>query len=266
MNSPADASPPVETTRDAFYGGAFQLLQPSGEGFRAGLDALVLAASLPPARSGAAADLGAGAGAAGFAAAVRCPGLRVTLVENQPVMAALARRSVALAGNAAIASRLGIAEIDLFGRRETREAAGLGDGGFGTVLTNPPFHPAGGRASPDALRDTARGMPGPGFLAEWIRVAAALLAQGGLFAMVARPVNLAEILAAVPNRLGDLRILPVHPRADRPATRILVHARKGSRAPLSLLPPLVLHEADGALTPIGAAIGQGEAHVDLGLS
>jgi tRNA1(Val) A37 N6-methylase TrmN6 len=263
------AAPPVEpavpTSVDSFYGGRFHLVQPQGQGFRAGLDALLLAASLPADRGGAAVDLGAGAGAVGFAAVARCPALAVTLVENNPVMARLARQSLALAANAALAPRLGVFEADVLGRRPAREVAGLADGSFATVVTNPPFHPSGGRASPDAMRHAARATTDGEFLAGWIRSGAALLQTGGLFAMIARPDSLAEILAACDRRLGDIRILPVHAYAGAPAMRILLQARKGSRAPLSLLPGLVLHGPDGGLTAEGAGIGRGEAFIDLGL-
>lgn len=269
MNFPAESEaspePAIETTVDGFYAGRFHLLQPKRRGFRAGLDSLLLAASLPATRQGPAADLGAGAGAAGLAAAVRCPGLRISLIENDSLMAELARRSVALPGNAALAARLTVVEADLLGGRAARLAAGLADGGFRTVLTNPPFHPAGGRRSPDALRDAARAVRGPRFLTEWIRTAAALLETGGLFAMIARPDGLEDILSAAANRLGDLRIVPVHSRAGHPAIRILVHARKGSRAMLSLLPPVVLNDAGGQATPLSRAIATGEAAIDLGL-
>jgi tRNA1(Val) A37 N6-methylase TrmN6 len=265
MNSPAERSDPAATTLDAFYGGAFHLLQPASCGFRGGLDALLLAASVPRNREGAAADLGAGAGTAGFALAVRSPGLRVTLVENQPAMVDLARRSLELAANAALAQKVSVVEADVLGKREARERAGLFDGSFGTVITNPPFHPVDGRASPDTLRHAARAMPTAGFLAGWIRTASILLEDRGLFALLARPDNLPEILAAVPNRFGDLRILPVFARADRPAIRILVHARRGSKAPLSLLSPIVLHAPDGTLTGIGEAVGAGTATLGLGL-
>ncbi|BDA83058.1 methyltransferase [Aureimonas sp. SA4125] len=255
----------TETSIDSFQGGRFHLAQPKGRGFRAGLDALLLAASLPAHRSGTALDLGSGAGAVAFAVAARCEVLHVTLVENDKVMAGFARHSLALAENAALAPRIGVVEANVLGRRAEREAAGLADGAFQTVMTNPPFHPAGGRASPDPLRHAARATTDADFLGRWIRSGAALLGKGGLFAMIARPDSLEEILVATDRRLGDIRILPVHSHAGMPAMRILVHARKGSRAPLSLLPGIVLHHSGGGLTDLGQGIGTGEATLDLGL-
>ena len=265
VQAPPAGAVPIETSVDSFQGGTFHLLQPHGQGFRAGLDALLLAASLPAGRVGSALDLGSGAGAVAFAAVARCSALTMTLVENNPFMASLAARSIALVENAALAPRLAVVEADVLGRRAAREAAGLADGAYSTVVTNPPFHPAGGRASPDPLRQSARAVPDEDFLARWIRSAAALLEHGGLFAMIARPDSLAQILAAAERRLGDVRILPVHAKPDAPAMRILVQARKGSRAPLSLRPGLVLHGLDGKLTTIGQSVGMGEATIDLGL-
>ena len=52
----------------------------------------------------------------------------------------------------------------------------------------------------------------------------------------------------------------VHAFADDPAKRVLVHAIKTGKAPLRLLPPLVLHERGGARhTAEAEAILRGEA-------
>lgn len=237
-------------------------MQPKA-GFRAGLDALLLAACVSPDQEGPAADLGAGSGVVGLAAAVRCPGLDVTLVEKDPAMAGLARRSLGLAENAVPAQRLSVVEADLLGNRTAREAAGLRDGAFRIVLTNPPFHPAGGRASPDAGRNAARAMPEPDFLQRWLAAASALLANGGSLYLIARPDNLPAILSAAPGRFGDIRIRPVLPSPARRASRILVVARRGSKAPLSLLPPIVLHEADGSSSAVASSVAAGDATIDF---
>ena len=46
---------------------------------------------------------------------------------------------------------------------------------------------------------------------------------------------------------------------DAPAIRVLVRARKGSRAPLALLPGLMLNDADGKPTAEAEAILRGGA-------
>ncbi|SFE97289.1 tRNA1(Val) A37 N6-methylase TrmN6 [Aureimonas phyllosphaerae] len=252
-------SPAAEAvTKDAFYGGAFYLLQPAKSGLRAGDDALLLAATVEPEQAGAAADLGSGSGAVALAAAFRAPVLAVTLAERDPTVAELARQTLALPENAGLAGRLRVAELDLLLQRPVREAAGLVDGAFDLVLTNPPFHPAGGRVSPVAARAAAKAEPDDTFTTRWIAVAAALLRHGGRFHMIGRPDQVAAIAGACGNRLGGLAIRPVHARADAPAVRILCAATRGSRAPLRLLPPVVLD------APTRQALGQGRLTVAMG--
>ena len=89
-----DAAPEPATV-DAFHRGRFFLVQPKGAGHRAGVDAMLLGASVPSGFSGRLADFGAGAGAAGLAVAARCPGAAVTLVENAPEMARYAALTLA---------------------------------------------------------------------------------------------------------------------------------------------------------------------------
>ena len=51
----------------------------------------------------------------------------------------------------------------------------------------------------------------------------------------------------------------MHPHADRPAIRVVLSGIKGSRAPLTVLPPLVLNGPDGRFTPQAEALHRGEA-------
>ena len=64
-------------------------------------------------------------------------------------------------------------------------------------------------------------------------------------------------------RFGAVGLLPVHARAGRPATRLLVAARRGSRAPLRMLPALTLADADGAATAQADMLSGGTLHLDL---
>lgn len=234
---------PAGYSIDAFHRGAFHLVQPD-DGHRAGMDALVLAAVVPSAFAGTIADLGAGAGAAGLAVLARCKQARATLVEREPRMIAAARLTLDLAENAAIASRVELlsADVELAGRE--RVAAGLADNAFDFAIMNPPFNAPEDRATKDDLRRTAHVMRA-GLIEAWIRTAAAIVRPGGSVAIIARPVSLPRILSAFEGRLGGAEIVPVHPRPDAAAIRVVVRGKRGSRAKLSLLPPLILHDAEG---------------------
>ena len=228
---------------DAFHRGRFVLVQPR-KGHRAGLDAMLLAACVPDGFCGRLADLGAGAGAAGLAVAARCPQAGVVLVEREAAMLEHARLTLDHAANAPFRDRVELLHADVTLTGKARQTAGLADAAFDFVVMNPPFNEAADRASPDALRRAAHVME-DGTFGRWLRTAAAVVRPRGGLAVIARPRSLAEILAALDGRFGAARIMPVHPRPQEAAIRILLHAMRGSRAGLSLLPPLVLHEAAG---------------------
>lgn len=241
--SAADEAPVRgEETLDAFHRGAFWLVQPR-RGHRAGMDAMMLAAAVPATFSGRLADLGAGAGAAGLAVLARCPGARAVLVERSAEMADYARRSLALAQNAGLALRAAVVEADVTLRGKARIAVGLADAGFDFAIMNPPFNRGADRASPDRLRQSAHVMD-DGLFEAWLRTAAAIVRPGGGVALIARPQSLTDILDALASRFGAAQIVPIHPRADAEAIRIVVRAVRGSRKPLALCPPLILHEAE----------------------
>jgi len=246
-------------TLDAFHRGDFWLVQPKGAGHRAGVDAMMLAAAVPSGFAGRLADFGAGAGAAGLAVASRCKKATVVLVENAAEMADFARLTLEHPGNAHLRGRASVlvADVSLTGR--AREKAGLADGSFDYVIMNPPFNAAKDRPTPDALKQKAHVME-DGLFESWIRSAAAVTKSRGGLAIVARPVSLAPILAALGGRFGSAEIMPVHARADTPAIRIVVRARRASRGALTLAPPLILHHGAGdGFSARADAINNGKA-------
>lgn len=251
-----------EPIADAFLGGRLRLRQPPRGAHRAGTDAVLLARLLMPAPGERVCDLGAGTGAVGLACALLSPDACVDLVERSAETAALARANVAENG---LAGRVRVIEADVLAPAAEREAAGLLPESVAIVLTNPPFLEAGRvRVSPDPLRAQAHALP-EGGLDGWLRTCAALLRPGGRLGLIHRADALPACLAALERRFGTIAVRPVQPSADRSAIRILVTAVKGSRAPFALLPPLVLHEADGRFTPEAAALhGAGDVALPTG--
>ncbi len=234
-----------------FLGGRLQLAQDE-RGHRVGLDAALLAAATPAATSGLILDLGAGVGAVGLSAARLALKARIGLVEIAPEAAALARENIRLNR---LEERARVYEAD-FVDAAKRRASGLIDEGAEVVLTNPPHHGRGTvRISPDPAKALAHVAVAP--LADWTRAALALLAPGGVFAMIHRAEALGDCLAALEARVGGVAILPVSPRDGAAATRVLLRGTKGSKAPLSILPPLILHRSDGAYAPLADSILRG---------
>ena len=115
-------------------------------------------------------------------------------------------------------------------------------------MMNPPFNdPAKQNVSPDPQRSAAHAAA-PDSLSVWISAASWLLHSAGTLTMIWRADGLSDVLSAMPPRFGGIAILPVHGRAGQPAIRVLVRASKANRAPLALLPGLVLNDADGRPT------------------
>lgn len=234
--------PDIDATADSVVGGRVRLVQPR-RGHRAGHDAVLLAAAVPAAPGDRVLELGAGVGTAALALAARVASLSLTLVEIDPQLAALAERNLAL--NGMMGGRVVVA--DALARGRAREAAGLAPGAFDRVLTNPPFHdPARHRPSPERALAYSGGEE---VLEGFVRTAAAVLRPGGTLTLIHRADRPAQLLGALAGRFGGLVLLPVHPKPAAPAVRLIVTGTKGSRAPVSILPGIVLQDAEGRPTP-----------------
>lgn len=220
---------------------------------------MILASCVPQGFAGRLADLGSGAGAAGLAVAARCKNSRIVLVERSRLMAGFARKTIAHPLNAALAGRIDIIEADVALVGKARVAAGLADNGFDFAIMNPPFNEPRDRSTPDPLKAEAHVMP-DGMFEQWLRTAAAIVKPGGGVAIIARPVSITQILDAMTGRFGGLKVVAVQPRAESAAIRIVVTGICGSRAALSLMPPLILHTDEGnAFTSRADAINNGQA-------
>lgn len=243
----------LDPTEDAFLGGRLLIAQPA-KAYRAGLDAVLLAASCVAEAGQRVLDAGAGVGVVGLSVAARVPGLDVVLVESSPVLAGLARRNVERNG---LGTGVRVVEADILARARN-DGGRLPVESFDHVLANPPYQETGrGRAPPDALKAQANEMPRDG-LDLWARYLARMTAPDGTATMIHRADALAKVLAVFEGRFGALEIVPIHPRGTSPANRILVRGRKGSRAPLRILPQVTLHgEANRFLPGIDDVLRRG---------
>jgi tRNA1(Val) A37 N6-methylase TrmN6 len=240
-------------------------VQPATGHHRAGLEAVLIAAAVPADFSGVAVDLGAGVGVAGMCIAARCPMARVVLAERDPEAIAGARASLVLPGNRPFADRVSIAEVDIGAREAVRARAGLVRSSADIVVMNPPFHEAASVRVPKGKARADAHVLGSGGLEPWLRAAASVLKPHGRLVAIFRADGLARLLAALGDRFGDVAILPVQPRAAADAHRVLVAAVKGSRGPLRLLPPLILHPETGSsyLSEVSRILRDGAGLADV---
>ncbi len=240
-----------DVSEDTLLDGRVRFRQPV-DGYRAAIDPVFLAAAVPAKDGQSVLDVGSGAGAASLCLAARVPGVRVFGLETQTPLVALARENIAMNGMAGRVESL-IGSLQMPPPR-------LAPGSFHHVMTNPPYQTAeDGRASPHPGKALAN-QEGEVDLAAWMRFAVNMLQPKGSLVVVYRADRLDDLLAALNRKVGEIVILPLWPKSDRPAKRVLLRARKGVATPLTLLPGMVLHEDDGRYTtPADAVLRHGAA-------
>lgn len=234
-----------ELTDDRLLGGRLRFCQPA-HGYRVAIDPVLLAAAVPAEAGEQILDAGAGTGAAGLCLAVRVAGCRVVGLELQRSLQQIARLNVEQNG---LDERVEVLVGDL-----VRPPPRLTWGSFHHVMTNPPHLVAQAATAPAGARALAH-VEGEVELSGWLRACVQMLRPDGTLTLIHRAERVGEIVAGLTGAMGDLAVFPLWPGdARRPAKRVLVQGRKGSRAPLALMPGLVLHEADGRLSAAAEAV------------
>jgi len=242
---------------DRLLDGRVILRQPVN-GYRAAIDPVFLAASVPAKSGDSVLDAGCGSAAAALCLFTRVPGVAVTGLELQSEMVRFAQTNIDVNN---VGSHIGVIKGDV-----TNPPHHLIDRQFDHVMTNPPYmSPKAGNPPPNPLRATAM-VEGNGGIGPWVSFAATVLKSKGTFTMVHRAERLNDILAAMTGRFGDIRVFPLWPGPgmDKPAKRVLVQARKGVSTPMSLLPGLILHKIDGSYTSTAESVLRQVSAVDLG--
>jgi len=246
----------ADFTQDVFLGGKLTLAQ-ARDGFRAGLDSVLLPAAAPVRGGDHVLDAGCGAGVAGLCLLARVPEARLTGVDQEPGAIRLCTDNAARNGFEGDASFI---EGDVFDLPNL-----TGRDRFDHVISNPPFHdPERERISPRIAKAAAhalrQGEPYSKALGLWIAACLAVLKTKGSLTMINRAEALPATLKALEGVTGAIEVIPLWPKAGEPAKRVIICARKGAKATAKLHPGFVLHGADGGFTPeIDAALRDGEA-------
>ena len=217
------------------------------KGYRASTDAVFLASVPAKIKNGDSfLDIGSGTGAVSLCLASRLHAYnpRITGLEIQPELVKLSNRSAAANGFDFVSFRLcNIKE----------PPADIPFCSFDHVISNPPYAEED-MPSPDpgkALAHNHRDLN----LREWIKFAVKMLKPRGRFYMINRATAVSSILAALDKHLGEICIIPLFSKAEQSeAKRVIVTARKDSRAGTKILRGITIHTPDGAHTPEASAI------------
>jgi tRNA1(Val) A37 N6-methylase TrmN6 len=231
----------LKTTKDLFLGGQLTLTQPS-TGYRAGSDAVLLAAAVAAGPGDRVLDMGCGVGTAGLCLAQRLAGIRLTGIDADPALLALARQNATQNG---LADEVSFLDVDVIG--------GVPDdfvGGFDHVMANPPYFAAGqAQISPDPQRARARSDPAENLTA-WVRFAVACLTIAGRLVFIHRRERAEEIATLLADSDCRPHIVPLIARPGRPPKRVLISAARANKGAATWADPLVVHDQTGAYSAL----------------
>lgn len=247
---PPIAAVPPTLTEDAFLGGRVHVLQPE-KGFRAGIDSVFLAATVPAEAGDTLFEAGMGTGVAALCLLARVPGIHITGVEVATRYAMMAEQNAARNG---FSADLRVIKGDVKDALRRDLAQWPAHGSFSHAYANPPFFETDKvRPSPDPLKAQASAF-GPADLELWVKILHTMVAPRGTATFVHRAEALGRLLTAMEGRFGDIRVAPLFARDGMAASRVIVQGVKASKGPLQLLPGLVLHGATSQFTPEAEAI------------
>ena len=210
-------------------------------GFRFGMDAVLLADFARVEERDRVADFGTGTGILPLLLAGRGKGAHFDAFEIQPDMADMAKRSAGLNG---LTERIAVHPLPV----EQADAV-IQPGTMDVILCNPPYGvPGATLLNPNAALSTARHQTEKGLM-EWYRMAYRLLRGKGRFTMIYPAPRMLEAMTALSKaRLEPKRFRLIYPYADKPANLVLIEAMKDAKPMLHPEPPLIVYQADGAMT------------------
>ena len=221
-----------QLTLDDFLGGRLKILQPRN-GYRAGIDPVLLAASIPACSGQSVLELGCGTGVAGLCLASRVNGLKIYGLEIHLAAAELARRN-AFINNLAMDIYTGSLENTPQPLRKLQ---------FDHVIANPPYYRGNSRTpAADASRESSFSEGTP--LQTWVSAAVRRVRSNGSVTFIQRIERLPDLICAMSENLGCLELMPLHPRKGMPPRLFLLRGQKGRRTAFRMHPGWVIHEGD----------------------
>ena len=231
--------------RDLLLDGRVSLVQPRS-GFRVAIDTIFLAAALAPAPGTRLLEIGCGVGGASLCLLARLEredldGVSVIGLETQPDLVELANRN-ALENGRAQAFRAIKGDV-------SRPPIVLEPLSFDGVFFNPPYFRPQDQKSPENATRARATLEQDATLKDWFSAALRLLKPKGTLTLIHRAARLGDILGLLEGRAGAVVVKPLHPKASKPANRVIVSAVKDNRAPMTLQPGLVVHDPHDDFTP-----------------
>lgn len=219
-------------TENYILGGRVLLRQPK-EGFRASIDSVFLAASIPVEDNETVLDVGTGIGTAALCLATRKPNAKICAIEILKENVRYASENIKLNQ---MQNRVEILHGNL-----TKAPPRLAAGTFSHVMANPPYFEANeGRLSPIEQKKMANHEISADF-EQWAKFCYLMVRPKGTITFIHRADKLDQILAYFYGKLGDIIVYPLWPMKGRQAKRVLIQGVRNSMGNTALSSGLILH-------------------------
>lgn len=221
----------TKLSQEDFLNGRLKIFQPQ-QGFKAGSDTVLLAASVPHTQKGKVLDVGCGVGTASLCLAFRNKAVEIDGIELHQEMVDLAEKNIKENG---FQEQITVYQSNILDKPSVLEP-----NSYDLVLTNPPYFEQKGTMM-DESRISAR-MKRDFSIADWIKQCLRMLKPRGYIHLIYPTDQLDQVLHGLAGKAGGILIYPLWPKAGSESKRVIIMARKGVKSPARILPGRVLHE------------------------
>lgn len=229
-----------EYSEDYLLDRKVKIFQPLN-GYRASTDAVILSSVITQIKNNdTILDVGSGTGAVALCLAERFKTHppQITGLEYQSELAELSNLSAKANG---FENFLKFLKADITDKKSCPVPCS-----FSHVITNPPYtehdlpSPNQGKAFAHNGKDFS--------LAGWIGFCLKMLRPQGYFYMINRAEAITAILTCLHGKTGEINVIPLYSKPGQTAKRIIITARKDSKAPAVIRSGLIVHEQNGDYT------------------
>lgn len=204
----------MKISLDNFLDGKIKIYQPI-KGYRAGTDAVLLAASIKTFKGYKILDIGSGAGTISFCLSFRCPGIEITGIEKNENYFFLSEKSLKLNK---FKSKIKFFNEDLSKFKNKK---------FNIVVSNPPWYPKNSTyKSTNKMINEARVESIP--LKKWITYVSNILRYNGEYYTIFPYRRIEEIKKILKMYFNIIKIYPLASFENVAPNRAIIYAKKSN--------------------------------------
>jgi tRNA1(Val) A37 N6-methylase TrmN6 len=240
----------LEYSTDSVLNGKIKLVQPQN-GYRVAIDPIILSSFVHPRRNQKILDVGCGVGTISLILKMKEISSEITALDVDKTMCEICRQNSAI-------NSLHINVINV-GIENAKENLSLKNKLFDQIVTNPPFFSQKSSRISETKRlanfETVN-------LSDWILFCFKKLKNEGIFSMIHKASRIDDILYSLRGIAGSVQLIPIFPKINCEANRVVIIAKKSSKTETRILQGIVVHEDNGDYSKTMDEILSGKFLVD----